>query len=674
MSTRWLKGLNPEQQEAVLHNHGPLLILAGAGSGKTTVLVARTGRLIEERVATAAQTLVLTFTNKAARELKHRVHVKVGGLAEGLWAGTFHSFGLHLLRKYSEQAGMGPRFAVVDSSDCQSILKELMKDVKISGKDRFDTDKVLNVVNDIRAGSLSAHGPVDEYRELAEALAPKFQKRLDLLGVVDFEGLLIKPVELFEKFPEIKATVQNQFQQVMVDEFQDTNHLQMKLIHHLVSGHRNITVVGDDDQSIYGWRGAQIQNILSFPSEFKGCKTVKLERNYRSSASILELANEVIKKNSKRHGKVLRAQSAAGASGVPELFILENEEEEAEFVVREILKERTAGRKLSDMAVLYRSNSQGALLESVLRRNQLNYTITGGTSIFDRKEAKDTLAYLRASLTSNDVAFRRIMNVPARGVGDAALEKINELSRKSKSSFFQAAQKGLEGDLLHRSASEGLRILFAKLQELPGHLLAGNGSPGDRLVQFMDEIGYKAEIISSSVQPGAWEKRWLVVELVGRILDSYLSKRYLSASTLEDFVDVMMLRDQGDDDDAEDGLSLMTLHASKGLEFPLVILVGVEEDLLPHKRLGFDIDEERRLFYVGLTRAKEKLILSRCLLRKKHGALRPVTPSRFLSDLREGLFTEHQGGFRPVSAEERENLVGDFLAKMGERRSPPPKR
>lgn len=652
-----------------MHDHGPLLILAGAGSGKTTVLVSRTGRLIEDKIVRASQTLVLTFTNKSARELKHRVSAKVGSLAEGLWAGTFHSFGLFLLRKYHEEAGLQPRFAVIDSSDAQSVLKELMKEVRVVGKDKFDTDKLLNLVNDYRSQSVPKNVVRDEYHDMAEMLAPKFQKKLDLLGVVDFEALLIKPVELFAKHPEIRKAVQDQFQQVMVDEFQDTNSLQMKLIHQIVSAHNNITVVGDDDQSIYGWRGAQIQNILSFPSEFKNSKVVKLERNYRSSASILALANEVIKKNAKRHGKVLKAEAKSLEATLPELFVLDNEEEEAEFVVQELLRDQKAGRTFRDMAVLYRSNSQGALLESALRRQQIPYTITGGTSIFDRKEAKDVMAYIRASLTNNDVAFRRILNTPSRGIGDVAYEKIGDFAKAHKISFRKAAERWEEMDL-HKGAADGLRSFIAKLQELPARLLdEGTGSPGDRLVAYMDEIGYKNEIIESSVQPGAWEKKWQVVELTGRILDSYLRKRILTADTLTDFVDVMMLRDNEDQDDKDvPHLSLMTLHASKGLEFPLVILVGVEEDLLPHKRLGFDIDEERRLFYVGLTRAKEKLILSRCLSRKKHGALRAVAPSRFLLDLPAGLYKEHQGAFRPVTATEREELVSGFLARLQKQR------
>ncbi|MEK6775237.1 MAG: ATP-dependent helicase, partial [Bdellovibrionota bacterium] len=306
MSTEfWLKGLNPEQVQAVLHDHGPMLILAGAGSGKTTVLVSRTGRLIQQGIAQPNQILVMTFTNKAARELKHRVQVKIGSASQGLTAGTFHSFGLQLLKKYYRQAGLPKDFGIVDGTDCQAILKELLRDVKVIGKDRYDLERILGIINRRRTGETKKNQAFDEYDEMAEILTEKFVRRMDILGVVDFEALLIKPLELLQKNPDILERVQDQYQQIMVDEFQDTNLVQMRLIRQLAEKNLNLSVVGDDDQSIYGWRGAQVQNILSFPQEFKNCLVVKLERNYRSVSPILDLANQVISKNKHRHGKTL---------------------------------------------------------------------------------------------------------------------------------------------------------------------------------------------------------------------------------------------------------------------------------------------------------------------------------------------------------------------------------
>ena len=381
----WTQGLNPEQAKAVEHNFGPLLILAGAGSGKTTVLVSRTGRIISERVAKAQEICVLTFTNKAARELKHRVSVKLGAQGQGLWAGTFHSFGLQILRRFHKHAGLSPYFGIVDQSDCNSVIKDLLKDIKNSTKEKFDVDKLLNMINDRRTGTALKVEGEDEYHEMVEMLTPKFNKRLEMLGVVDFEGLLIKPLQLFKEHPDILEKVQNSFSQVMVDEFQDTNRLQMDLIHQLVKSHNNISVVGDDDQSIYGWRGAEVKNILNFPREHKGCEVIKLERNYRSSSEILAVANAAISHNKNRHGKILKPQSAENTGVKPEVFILDREEDECEFVVTEIQHfMRQEACKYQDFAILYRSNTQGGLIESSLRRANIPYTISGGTSKIGR--------------------------------------------------------------------------------------------------------------------------------------------------------------------------------------------------------------------------------------------------------------------------------------------------
>ena len=330
----WYKGLNPEQCSAVAHNYGPLLILAGAGSGKTTVLVSRTGRLIEDGIAEAAQICVLTFTNKAAKELKHRVQLKIGPKSKGLWAGTFHSFGLQLLRKNYKRIGLSASFGVLDQNDTGSIIKELLKEVKNSTKEKFDADKLSNLINLIRAGKRPPVGILEEYHELAEVLAPKYEKKLKSLGVTDFEGLLLEPLRLFKSHPEVLEGVQQHFSQIMVDEFQDTNLEQMKLINALSDSHKNLTAVGDDDQSIYGWRGAEISNILNFPHNYDKCEVVKLERNYRSVSTILDLGNEVISKNSKRHGKILKSTKTDHSNQKPEVFVLENEDEEADFVVR----------------------------------------------------------------------------------------------------------------------------------------------------------------------------------------------------------------------------------------------------------------------------------------------------------------------------------------------------
>lgn len=662
----WLKGLNPEQQKAVKHNYGPLLILAGAGSGKTTVLVSRTGRLISERVASAQEICVLTFTNKAAKELKHRVGVKLGNTGKGLWAGTFHSFGLQILRRFHKHAGLSPYFGIVDQSDCNSILKDLIKDIKNSGKDKFDVDKILSMINDRRTGMAVQNEAFDEYHEMVEVLTPKFAKRLEHLGVVDFEGLLIKPLQLFKENPDILEKVQGMFSQVMVDEFQDTNRMQMDLIAQIVKAHNNITVVGDDDQSIYGWRGAEVKNILNFPQDFKKCEVIKLERNYRSSAEILAVANAAISKNKNRHGKVLRSESAQDTGEIPELFILDREEDECEFVVTEILNFQRQGYKNKDFAILYRSNTQGGLIESSLRRANIQYNISGGTSIFDRREIKDLMAYLKQALAPNEVSLRRIINVPSRGIGDTTIEKLSEFALKKRINFVEACRYWKEAEVQDK-AGASIDNLLKFIEDLPKNILDFHvgSTPGAKMVQLFQDIGYREYVYGTAADPTSAEKKWVVVEILGRILDAYLGRRSYDVESIKSFVDSMMLRDDmGQDDQEKNEVQLMTLHASKGLEFPVVILAGLEEDLLPHKTLGSDIDEERRLFYVGVTRAKKRLVMSRCLQRKKNGVVRPVTPSRFLLELPKELYKEYPLGARPVVGQERDDLVASFLSKL----------
>jgi DNA helicase-2/ATP-dependent DNA helicase PcrA len=662
----WLKGLNPEQQKAVKHNYGPLLILAGAGSGKTTVLVSRTGRMISEKVAQASEVCVLTFTNKSARELKHRVSHKLGSAGNGLWAGTFHSFGLQILRRFHKHAGLSPYFGIVDQTDCNAVLKELIKDIKNSGKDKFDLDKILSMINDRRTGLAPVTEGFDEYHEMVEILTPKFAKRLEHLGVVDFEGLLIKPLQLFKEHPEILEKVQNQFSQLMVDEFQDTNRMQMDLIHQISKAHNNITVVGDDDQSIYGWRGAEVKNILNFPQEFKNCEVIKLERNYRSSSEILDVANAAISKNKNRHGKVLKAEASQTTGELPEVFILEREEDECEFVVSEILHFQRQDFKLKDLAILYRSNTQGGLIESSLRRAGIAYNISGGTSIFDRKEIKDLMAYLKQSLAPNEVSLRRIINVPPRGVGDTTLDKLTEYSQKKRLTFMDACRLWREAEVQEKTGF-AIDFLMNFIEELPKNILDFNvgSSPGAKMVQIFSDLGYRDYVYGSATDPKGAEKKWMVVEILGRILDSYLGRRAYEVEYIKSFIDCMLLRDDLNEDEAnQNKVQLMTLHASKGLEFPIVILAGLEEDLLPHKNLGSDIDEERRLFYVGVTRAKQKLVMSRCLQRKKNGVVRPSTPSRFLLEIPVALYKEFPMGARPVTGQDREDLVSSFLSNL----------
>jgi DNA helicase-2/ATP-dependent DNA helicase PcrA len=665
----WTQGLNPEQREAVLHTRGPLLILAGAGSGKTTVLINRTGHILQTEKIKSSELCVLTFTTKAARELKHRVSHRIGPQAKDLWTGTFHSFGLQILRKYHELAGLPSGFGVIDQTDSTDIVRDLMSNIKNSAKEGFKHDKILSLINEWRAsGRRKAQNPSDEYEVMAEVVLPKYLKRLETLGVADFEALLLKPLELFKNEPKVLASVRASYKHVMVDEFQDTNIPQFQLVRALVDEHRNIAVVGDDDQSIYGWRGACVANILDFPKSFDGCRVIRLERNYRSTPAILKIANEVIAKNTTRHGKVLRSAPDAALGEKPEVFVYDNDDLEAEEAVNHVRFFADKGYALGDIAILYRSNGQGGMIEAQLRKAQIDYDITGGTGFFDRKETKDALAYLRCALNPNEVAFRRIINAPTRGIGETTVERLSEHAKALGFKFHVAARKWKMAGVQDK-IGESIEGLYKLLDRLPETILGGDPtrSAGDKFVSLMREMGYRDYLAQTCKDGFALDKRWMVLEIFGRVMDSFVARGGRDEKTLLEFIDAMELRDNTSDDEESKRrkkVQLLTLHACKGLEFPVVIFIGCEEDLIPHRTLGSDVSEERRLFYVGVTRAKERLVLTRARSRKRYGKFAPVAPSRFLLEIPSQMLTSFETGFRPVGESERKNMMADLFAKL----------
>ncbi len=681
--SKWLKGLNPEQGEAVLHSKGPLLILAGAGSGKTTVLVSRTGRLLDEEKISPSRVCVLTFTNKAARELKHRVGARLGPSAQAIWTGTFHSFGLQWMRKHHKKLGLPAGFGVIDTSDAEGIVRELLKDLKNQSKDAFRINDLLEMMNTWREdaailGKSPEHmgsNDGDEYEVMASALLPKYRRKLEVLGVTDFSDLLIRPLIAVRENDELKSELAGMFDYLMVDEFQDTNGAQLELVREIQMQTGNITVVGDDDQSIYGWRGARVANILEFPKEFKGAKVVRLERNYRSSPAILELANSIISNNSERHGKTLRSNPDADLGERPEFFSYESEEIEVAQTVQRVREFIDQGIVPREIAVLYRSNGQGGLLEAELRREQMPYAITGGTAFFDRKEVKDVLAYLRSAISPNEVAFRRIVSTPPRGIGDTSVDRLAAWAETKGVRFHVAARKWETAGIPER-AGAAFEELFGILDRLPLYLLTPDpsidgDSPGRRLLRLLDDIKYREHIRSMHKETDAFEKRWLAIDVLARVLDSYLSRveGKPQIKHLSKFIDAMELRDadQEEQADADKKIQLLTLHACKGLEFDAVCLIGCEEDLLPHRTLGEDVSEERRLFYVGVTRARQKLILSRAKVRRRFGRLAPVAISRFIQEVPSNLFRRYEEGARPLAKAERANRLGDMFAKLDAR-------
>jgi DNA helicase-2/ATP-dependent DNA helicase PcrA len=658
----WTSHLNPEQVNAVNHNYGPLLILAGAGSGKTTVLVSRCGRLIQEGIARPEEICVLTFTNKAARELKFRVSEKLKTEGKKIWAGTFHSLGLVLLRQFRKEAGLRDNFGILDPSDATSLVKELLKDGNFFGKTSFDADKLLNRMSHWRETGKTETDSDDEYEIAVGWLLPRYHKKLSILHVVDFDDLLLRPIELMKNFPEVKLQIQHRFSQVMVDEFQDTNRMQMAFVDAISENHKNLTVVGDDDQSIYGWRGACIENILKFPKRFSECTVIRLEQNYRSSPHILNLANAVINKNKDRHDKILRPTKASSEDPLPELFVYENEIEETENVILEIESLIQKGQSRREIAILFRSNSQSALFEAELRKRHIPYSLSGGTAFFDRKETRDAIGYLQSALRPNEISFRRVLNTPPRGIGEKTFELLEQHSTLHKMSFYEAAKHWREAGVEERSG-KSIDELLGNLNGLIPTVMDATAPASSHFLKFLDNQKYRDYLEKISANSGSATRRWQYLEILGSILDRFMEKGGRTPKSLKEFLDCLELRDSLDDSDRDEKISLMTLHACKGLEFESVFLVGVEEDILPHKTLGLDISEERRLFYVGVTRAKKQLILTRVKERRRQGRSKPAVASRFLLELPKTLYQEHQGS-RPMKAENRKAMLDALFKKL----------
>lgn len=678
MKSTWIAGLNPEQAEAVQHVAGPLLILAGAGSGKTTVLISRCGYLIEEHQVPASQIQVLTFTNKAARELKHRVAQRLGPRAKGLQASTFHSFGLHFLRRYHSYFDYPANFGIIDQSDALGVMRELAKQVNISTKDKFDFEKIYELVLDYRVFGRPKRVATDEYLTLAEWMFPKYLKALKHLGVVDFEDLILKPTELLKNNLELKQKNFEQTQFWMVDEFQDTNDVQMHLLHQLVNPqHNNLAVVGDDDQAIYGFRGAMVKHILSFPKEFSPCKTIRLERNYRSTSAILALANQVIGQNTERHRKILKPSRDFDRVIVPELFVLADENHEAEFVVSEIFRLRQEGLAWNEISILYRSNSQGQHFETELKAAQIPYRVTGGISLFDRKEIKDVVAYLRLMFRYHELSMRRIINMPPRGIGETSLDHLLLFMEAHSVNFLEALKNWQSAGVDSKIGLciESFMQLYAELPQLVEKMQEA-GQCSSVMWEYLRKIGYVDYLVQVKIKNDkesiSFEKRLTPIRIFLESLDRYVQKQKVESELFEfksavlDYLDLFELRTDQDDKAAAE-VQLMTLHASKGLEFDAVFLPGIEEDILPHKILGLEVDEERRLFYVGITRARKNLVLTRSEQRKRYGALRAVAPSRFLNDITESTLKSYSQGVRPIEKSQIETTVQDFLKGLGQK-------
>ncbi|MEW6741231.1 MAG: UvrD-helicase domain-containing protein [Planctomycetota bacterium] len=633
-----LARLNPEQRTAVATTEGPLLVLAGAGTGKTSVITARIAYLLQKGAA-ASSILALTFTNKAAGEMRARIAGAIGPKkAEGLAIGTFHSFCVRTLRMHASALGIPAAFSICDEADQLATVKGAMRELKIPAArlhPRVLVSRISLLKNRLTTSASYLEGAANDEEELIGRTYQSYDACLRRARCLDFDDLLLFMVKLLRECAEVRSKLQRRFRYIMVDEYQDTNAPQYEIVRLIAERHRNLCVVGDDDQSIYGWRGADVKKILGFERDFPGATVVRLETNYRSTDQILEAANRVIRHNADRHEKTLRSVLGPGEEVV--VVPLEDEMEEAHYVVRGILEQvRERSAKYGSFAILVRTQAQSRVFEAELRARSVPYVLVGGMSFFDRKEVKDVLAFLRIVANPDDeVSLLRIVNCPPRGVGKTTIDRVLAFATEHSITAPQAFDRAAEIPNLPPAAVNAVQHLRSTLAAL------GKAEPGKRLVEriktLLDAVQYRKEVERCHPDRQAREDRWLSVMEVLNFAENYV--RRSARPTLRGFLDELTLS-ANDDKTAEDAdersaVTIMTFHAAKGLEFPRVYLVGLEEGILPHFRSAQEgaVEEERRLMYVGITRAQRALTLSYAKERAKFGVRQATMASRFLFEL-----------------------------------------
>ncbi len=688
--SRLLAGLNPEQARAVQHVDGPLLILAGAGSGKTRVITHRIAWLVEVHKVAPSAILAITFTNKAAAEMKTRVLELVGSASAAMWIGTFHSMLARILRRYADRLGYERNFTILDSDDQQKVVKQCLAELRLDEKTfaiRAVHAQISAAKNDLQTPADFARLAGSEYRASKVAEVYRlYQDKLLRANSMDFDDILLESVRLLENNPDILAEYQARFRYILVDEYQDTNHAQYKLVQMLSAGHRNLCVVGDDDQSIYSFRGANIQNILDFEKDFKGCTVIKLEQNYRSTGNVLGAANEVIRNNAGRKSKKLWTEAHAGEKIT--FLRAESHSDESRFIASEISRLATGKScRYGDIAILYRLNALSRNLEGALRDEGIPYRIFGGMRFFDRKEIKDVLAYLRLiAFPKDDLSLGRIINVPRRGIGDATIETLERLAAAQQVSQLEICARAADFPELSRTAGrlmqfaalvERLRqVLLADQVSFPEYIELVENESG--LVQevldqqekskadSVDRIENLKELLSDAVEFDQNRRNQLeqlaaagspgegAADGQAQALAAEVDDHQVLALTLPDILDAFLERaalysEMDQDAGEQDFVRLMTIHSAKGLEFKAVFLVGAEEGLFPGYRSmasESDIEEERRLAYVAITRAREKLYITTARSRLVFGQTQSLMVSRFIREIPDDYLDERGGSRR----------------------------
>jgi DNA helicase-2/ATP-dependent DNA helicase PcrA len=662
-----LNGLNPEQREAAETVEGPVLILAGAGSGKTRTVTYRIAHMLVNLRIPGKQILAVSFTNKAASEMKERVsHLVEAKHRKGVTLSTFHSLGIRILREDIHHLGYNNLFTIYDQADQMSIVREGLKNYR-SNK-TYDRGIIMSKIGLLKNQGVSAedfpkskyYDPENNYDGATEYVYHYYQEKLQFYNALDFDDILFLVVRLFVNFPEVAKKYSERFKYIMIDEYQDTNSLQFSLIKALTSTHNNICVVGDDDQAIYGFRGADISNILNFEKQYQNVKVVKLEMNYRSTFPILDLANQVIKENTNRKDKTMRTTQMEGP--LPQLWAAGDSDHEAAVVIEEIIKLQSNSAPLSEIAILYRSNTQVPPFEDQLRIGQVPYTIIGGQKFYEKKEIKDIIAYMTLIQNSRDeLALRRILNVPNRGIGSVTLNKNLQKALEQKRHLYQV--------LCDEEEHEGIKSFIETIKKFQRYFHEQNLVTS--INQLIEELNYYDFIEKSYDQSKLAQRKKDDVKNFILAADRF-QDRYAEEATLKNFVERLLLADAHDANGPGDGfkkneVTLMTLHASKGLEFDYVFLAGMEEELLPHKKTiveNSDINEERRLCYVGITRARKKLIMTHAKERKMYGKMVPRFKSRFVVELGHCMKELDRTNFGDMSEDEVKDFKKNFFGSL----------
>ncbi len=654
--------LNKHQKEAVLTIQGPLSIIAGAGSGKTRVITHRIARMLSEGIP-QKNILALTFTNKAAREMSDRVKKLTGEKLRNLTVSTFHSFGLSILKKHISALGYRETFTIYDAVDQISLIREVAREMKIA-PGTLDLRYIAGLISKIKTTQIQWDDTNDEYRPMYE----EYQDHLKLYNAVDFDDLIMLPIKLLQGIPDILHQYQDRFRYIMVDEFQDTSSVQYEFMKLLADGWRNICVVGDDDQSIYSWRGAHFGNLLRFESDYPELQEIKLEQNYRSTGTILEAANSIIANNRNRKVKSLWTPESGGST--IQLFYPENETAEAEFIA-DTIKDLAIREQITyhEMSILIRTNSLSKHIETALLKNNIPYRVSGGTSFFQRKEIKDIIGYLKVMANpDDDVNLMRVINTPRRGIGKKTIQHINDLAEKEKISLYSAITASINAldSPLGDKAKQDLTSFLELLHTYRGRLISGK-QMSETLGKFVNFLDYWGHLVQE--HPKGDTARWKyknIEDFIG-ILKTYEENPEIINHNLYDFLNLITIQNKDEDEGEKGKVNLMTIHSAKGLEHEAVFLAGAEENIIPHARAVADgpenVEEERRLFYVAVTRAKKRLYITSCRKRMVMRQMVECLPSPFLEEIPDELieFTQE----RPLEEGEAEDLFKKMKTSFG---------